>query len=354
MKPDYQPDGLPEYPLRYEHHLLWSEEREVEQVLHQMDIEECVDTSADIKSAGTPPNDEDCSAGNLVFESAAYDLNPAGFNIGSVRLLSSTITDGNQRPVYVLVLGEWDAEWSWFAPFSNYSSPATDWELMTKLDPPPLQVLEVWNARSCPNDLLQRSWFVTQVDPAIVESAKALYRRMLGNGKESLGDLVEKVGTKIFDSNDPRLEYIKSETQLLDYLTALAIQHDEAESEDEPVNVIPFVVSIPQEEASMSLAAAGDTSDRKLAFHSWKVEGTEVLLHLVELLGVPNGFTLRVEGDSSGMLEGAIVFDEEASKLGLIEEGCAGSKDVPLRFPTNSLRIELSDGQSVRLVPTNN
>lgn len=107
-------------------------------------------------------------------------------------------------------------------------------------------------------------------------------------------------------------------------------------------------------ESQLSLAAAEDSPDRKLAFHTWRIEESDVLVHLEELLSVPNGFTLSVEGDTSGMLEGAAIFDAETSRLGLIEGGSSGSTECPLRFPTSSLRIELSDGQSVRLVPTKN
>jgi hypothetical protein len=118
-------------------------------------------------------------------------------------------------------------------------------------------------------------------------------------------------------------------------------------------SMVPFVVKLPRPKTQLSWAAAGDSPDRKLAFHSWKIEGSDVLVHLNELLGVPNGFTLSVERDASGMLEGAVIFDAETSRLGLIEGGSAGSTESPLRFPTSSLRIELSDGQSVRLLPTN-
>jgi hypothetical protein len=145
--------------------------------------------------------------------------------------------------------------------------------------------------------------------------------------------------------------YLQAETELLDHLTELAIQHDETSSKDEIPNILSFVTLIPRRKEPMMLAAAGDSPDRELAFHSWKIEGTNVLVHLMEFLGKQDGFSLRVEGDSSDMLEGAIVYDGEGSRMGMIREGCVGSNEAPLRFLTNSLRIELLDGQTARLVP---
>ncbi|MCP5538386.1 MAG: hypothetical protein H7A51_19400 [Akkermansiaceae bacterium] len=344
MNTNFQPDGLPDYSTRHGHHVAWSRERETEQTLRE--------TSTEDKSANSPPISEASACSNTLFQAPAYDSDASGFDSGSVLLLSHTVTGNDIRPIYVLVIGEWDQDWSWFMPFSVYSAPATDWELLTHLEAQPLQVLQVWNARSCPNEILGKGWGVCRVDLSIVESAKILYSRMIGNGDSSMGDLSDKIGTKIFDSDDPRLEYLKSEMQLLDHLTELAIQFDEAEASLQPVNVTPFVAIIPKVEEHLSLAAAGDTPDRKLAIHSWQVEGSAVVVHLVELLASPGAYTLRVENDSSGMFENATVHDGSGAKVGVIRNGLAGSKGTPLQFSTNSLSIQLSDGQSANLIPT--
>lgn len=348
MDPDFQHDGLPEYPTRHGHHVSWYREWEIDQVFREADAEdEGVEAN---ESVARLPDDSANLGGNSLFKVPAYDSEASGFDRGSVRLLSSSVTGNDGRPIYVLMMGEWEPAWSWFMPFSNYSAPATDWELLTNLDPRPLQVLEVWNARSCPDELLRRSWFVTRVDMSLVEAAKALYGRMLGGGDKVLESLSARIGTKVFEPNDPRVEYLKTEMEMLNHLTSLALKHEEAEVRYEAENLVSFVARLPRREAPLALAAAGDSPDRELAFHSWKVEGSDALVHLMELLGVQGGYYLRVEDDALGILEGASVFDGVESRQGLIQGDCAGSKEAPLRFSTESLRIELADGQSVRLV----
>jgi hypothetical protein len=332
MDPIFQPDGLPEYETRHGHQVNWCREWQIDQLFAE-NVEE--------------PDP------NSLFAAPAYDSEPSGFQSGSIRLLSASVTADSGRPTYILLIGKWDNGWSWFMPFSTYAAPATDWELLSALEPVPLQVLQVWNARSCPDEILSRSWYVTACGTDLVKKAQALYARMVSGGETLSLDLAGRVGTRIFDSSDSRMGYLRTESARLDHLTEMALQHEEAASQHEPVNVVPFVAHMPRRKEPLMLVAAGDSPDRALAIYSWQVEGTDVLVHLVELLGVPDGFTLRVEGDSSDILEGAIVFDGEASKLGLIQEGCSGSKEAPLRFSTNGLKIELVDRQSVHLVPFN-
>lgn len=344
MAPHFQPDGLPEYESRHGHHVNWCHEWQIDQLFAAKDDETSVTLTENLEEPGQNP----------LFAAPAYDSEPSGFQPGSIRLLSASVTGDSGRPTYILLLGEWDSKWSWFMPFSAYTAPATDWELLSALEPVPLQVLQVWNARSCPDEILSRSWYVTACGTDLVKKAQALYARMVSGGETLSLDLAARVGTRIFDSSDSRMGYLRTESARLDHLTGMALQHDEAASQDEVPNIVPFVTLVPRRKEPLMLAAAGDSPDRELAFHSWQIEGTDVLVHLVELLGVPDGFTLRVEGDSSDILEGAIVFDGEASKLAMIQEGCSGSKEAPLRFSTNGLKIELVDGQAVQLVPIKN
>jgi hypothetical protein len=341
MDPIFQPDGLPEYETRHRHHVTWCHEWQIDELFAKEDGGAVIAVPA---IEGSPSR-------NPLFPPPAYDSDPAGFDPGSIRLLSYSVTGESGRPTYVLLLGEWDAGWSWFMPFSTFTAPATDWELQSDLDPEPLQVLQVWNARSCPNEILERSWFVTRVEPSLVGEARSLYGRMVnGDGNVPLG-LVGRIGTRVLDPSDPRMDYLKAEAARLDYLTGLSMQHEEEEIGREPANVVPFVVRLPQRKIPMVLAAAGESPDRELAFHTWEIEGTSVRLHLMELLGRPDSYTLRVEGDSAGILEEARIFDGDNAQQGIILMGSAGTKDAPLRFAQGGLLIKIADGQSVRLVP---
>jgi hypothetical protein len=339
MDPHFQPDGLPEYEARHGHHVNWCREWQIDQLFAEKDDETLVTLTENVEGCGQNP----------LFAAPAYDSEPSGFQPGSIRLLSASVTADSGRPTYILLIGEWDNGWSWFMPFSTYTAPATDWELLSALEPVPLQVLQVWNARSCPDEILSRSWYVTACGTDLVKKAQALYARMVSGGETLHLDLAARVGTRVFDSNDSRMEYLRTESARLDHLTEMALQHEAGESKAEPDNVIPFIVALPPKQSKLVLAAATESPDRELAFHLWHVVGTSIHIHLMELLEIPGGYTLRVDGDADELLEGAKIFDGPAVVLAEIHAGHAGAMSNPLRINTQSLAIQLVDGQFLRL-----
>lgn len=339
MDPHFQPDGLPKYETRHRHHANWCREWQIDQLFAEGVDEPILKFPELVETPGQ----------NSLFPAPAFDSAASGFQSGSIRLLSSSVTGDTGRPTYVLMLGEWDAGWSWFAPFSAYTAPATDWELLSALEPVPLQVLQVWNARSCPDEILLRSWYVTTCGANLVKEARALYARMVSRGETLPLDLAGRVGTRVLDPSDARMEYLQAASARLDYLTGLALQHEEIGSAQEADNLIPFVVSLPAKEIRLVLAAATEPPDRELAYYVWQVVGTSIQIHLMELLEVSGAYTLRIDGDADELLEGAKVFDGPTVVLAEIHAAQAGSKDNPLRINTQSLGIRLADGQFVRL-----
>lgn len=339
MDPHFQPDGLPEYETRHRNYVNWCREWQIDQLFAEEDHE----------TIQGPPELAEEPGQNPLFPAPAYDSATSGFQPGAIRLLSSSVTGDIGRPTYVLMLGQWDAGWSWFAPFSAYSAPATDWELQSALEPVPLQVLQVWNARSCPDEILSRSWYVTTCGANLVEVARALYARMVSRGENLPLDLAGRVGTRVLDPCDARMKYLQAESARLDYLTGLALKHEEIESVEEPDNLVPFVASFPAKEIRLVLAAATESADRELAYYVWRVLGTAIQVHLMELLEVTGAYTLRIDGDADGLLEGAKVFDGPTVILAEIHAGQAGSMHHPLRINTQTLGIQLADGQFVHL-----
>jgi len=340
MKPFFQPDGLPEYESRQRHHRIWSEEWEVEQLLATTD-----DSPADVR-----PDPKSRDGQNPLYLAPEYDLEPAGFEVGSIRLLSFAVTGDPLRPTYILIMGDWDTDWSWFMPFSIFASPATNWELLSGMDPDPVQVLQVWNARSCPEEMLRQSWFVGVAPKSLAGDALALYSSMISGDENLPAGLCARVGTRVLDPNDPRVKYLEDENARLDYLTGLALQQDRVESEAPAENIVPFFTEIPKAQRPLTLAAASETPDAELEYHVWLVEGTPIEIHLLELLGSPGRFTLRVENDPDGLLEEAAVFSETEIPLGSISNGIVGTHDSPLVFMSRVIRIELADGQPVSLL----
>ena len=343
MDPQFQPDGLPKYETRHRHHVNWCREWKIDELFATEDDD------PDDEPVIAAPEIEGKPGRNPLFSAPAYDSDPAGFEPGSIRLLSYSVTGNSGRPTYILLLGEWDAGWSWFMPFSSYTAPATDWELQSALEPVPLQVLQIWNARSCPDEILSRSWYVTTCGANLLKAARAFYARMVSRGEPLPLDLAGRVGTRVLDPSDIRMEYLQAESGRLDYLTGLALQHEEIGSANEPDNLVPYLVSLPAKEIRLVLAAATESPDRELAYYIWQVVGTSIQIRLIELKEVTGAYTLTIDGDADELLEGAKVFDGPKVVHAEIHAGQSGTKDNPLRINPQSLEIQLADGQFLRL-----
>ena len=268
------------------------------------------------------------------FAFPAYDDEPEGFTPGSVRILSASITEDTMRPIHILILDEEDQGSCRFAPFSDFSAPATDGELLVAEDPEQAGfpcVIQVWNARDCPRDLLARSWFSHRVAEDVVRRARIVDRDLpLPENASAL------IGAALDKPQDPRHGYIATETERLEPLTRRALDFQKP-----PAEVIAFPeasVAIP------ALAAAPHPEERMLDYHVWTHPRSGVVLHISELVGHPGGYTLRVEGDSASLFEGASVMDGAGRRLGRIIDGALGDSAHPLRFAGRSMRVTSADG----------
>lgn len=274
-----------------------------------------------------------------IFHQPAYDDDPEGFIPGSVRVLSATVAGDTTRALHILVLDEEDVGIFRFAPFSDFSTPATDKELLISQDSQEAGfpcVIQAWNARDCPRDLLARSWFSRRVSEDVVRRTRILDRDL--PLPQYAGMLV---GTPVDEPGDSRHEYIAVETNRLDYLARLVLDSGKACAD---------VIAFPDSSALIPvLAASAHPEERELDYHVWENPKSGARLHVSELIGHPGGYALRVEGDTASLFEGAAVLDGAGRRLGWIENGALGDDSHPLRFAGRSMRVVAADGSPLIL-----
>src|SRR6266496_1853665 len=133
---------------------------------------------------------------------------------GEIRLLSSWLLPGADRPVYVAVLSDWDDGLKLIAPFGPLGEPATAGELRTEREAPALAVLCLWTAHTAQEELLLRSWLVDSMSGKELADAWSIFQHT-ATGRPPHGSLAKRVGLPILDENDPRIAYQREEAAML-------------------------------------------------------------------------------------------------------------------------------------------
>lgn len=140
----------------------------------------------------------------------ARHLHPFSKDIaaGEVRVLA-----GTERLTYVLVARKWDAV-SWLVvPFSDYSVPATEDELLMKVDGGlGTQVAQLWNARSLTTVTLSKSWLVETLAEDVVQDVVTAWQSIVGAAELS-DDQRARTGWHIQRRDDVRIAYQDAEMQ---------------------------------------------------------------------------------------------------------------------------------------------
>lgn len=122
--------------------------------------------------------------------------------VGQVRVLKDT-----SQLVYVLLAKKWDESSFLVIPFSSYSHPATDFELLVKNQGGlGLRVAQIWNARSLTITTLKNGWYVGNLPKEDIDDILSLWGYYVG-GKSPSDDVVSRTGLPIFRRDDPRLKY---------------------------------------------------------------------------------------------------------------------------------------------------
>lgn len=143
---------------------------------------------------------------------------------GDIVLLPPDGEVTSARPVYVALLAA-RVYGSWLcAPFSRFSTPASEGEFATGRDFDPLKVVCAWNAHRLPQAVLERGWLVGHLG---AQDLKILTDFASGRRAELPP---ARRGPPIVHPLDPRREYIEEERCLwLDFQFAEASAPEEWE-----------------------------------------------------------------------------------------------------------------------------
>jgi hypothetical protein len=188
------------------------------------------------KDLPPPPQEDEASSGDGRTEFGQSDSDKtvaatgAVLRAGDIVLLPPDGEMSSARPVYVTLL---DARpnGSWLcAPFSRFSTPATEGEYATGRNFDPLKVICAWNAHDLPQNVLARGWLVEHLGAPDVKilSDFALKRRAeLPRARR---------GSPIVHPLDPRRESIAEERCLwIDFQTTEETAPQEWEVREPPI-----------------------------------------------------------------------------------------------------------------------
>ncbi len=124
---------------------------------------------------------------------------------GDIVLLPPDGGTSSARPVYVVLLTA-RSDGSWLcAPFSRFSTPATEGEYATGRSFDPLKVVCAWNVGQLSQAVLERGWLVERLGAADVK----ILADFALNRRNALPPA--KCGPPIVHPLDPRHEYIEEE-----------------------------------------------------------------------------------------------------------------------------------------------
>ena len=126
--------------------------------------------------------------------------------VGDIRILSSRLIGETDLPVYVAVISEWeDGDWL-FAPYCEFSEPATTGELLTGRSDFGLRVLCLWNAHTISSNDLSFSFLEDSMNEEERKEAWAVFRSV-SVGDDLPANLENRVGPPITHPKDPRISY---------------------------------------------------------------------------------------------------------------------------------------------------
>lgn len=184
--------------------------------------------------------------------------------VGQIRLLSSELTPDTDRPLFVAVFGDWDEGEVLIAPFSPFSVPAIPGEWLTARTTPVLRVLQIWNARTVPIAVLEKSWRVDDFADKECETAWHIFEHE-ALGRELASEVEEQVGPPLVHADDPRRQYLDEEFERLALLQALAESVSPDTSDQDTHAGSPIIVEFKGDRSANSDATFDDEYALELA-----------------------------------------------------------------------------------------
>jgi hypothetical protein len=298
------PRPITQLPTPQREHLsAWLHEWEVELQLRKMDDDASLEQLPEGAMNGTPLDEPVC--------------------VGEIRLLAPHLLPPGQRPVYVLVVSKWDNDWKLVTPFSQFPLPATQGELLTLRSEGPWQVLQVWNSRTLPNEVIAESWVADTASESLLDEAWAVFRHVTFSA-ELPDELSSRIGPPVLQPHDPRIKYQEMEMALLSGLAREAFKAAELLVEKEntfespsrqQIETSPIVKPtgrrlcyMPSSLSELALAASGEISPTAVEV---LLVGEAGRIELFEQMGQPGFYRARVISDPLKELDGAVIISGE-------------------------------------------
>ena len=314
----------------------WLHEWEVELQLRKMDDNASLEQQLEGAMNGTPLDEPVC--------------------VGEIRLLAPHLLPPGQRPVYVLVVSKWDYDWKLVTPFSQFPLPATQGELLTLRSEGPWQVLQVWNSRTLPNEVIAESWVADTASESLLDESWAVFRHVMF-GAELPAGLTSRIGPPVLQPHDRRINYQEMEAALLSGLAREAFKASELLAEKtnvfeplsrsqspKPMGLKPTerrAAYMPSSLAELALAASSGLPPTAV---ETLLVGDAARIELFEQMGQPRIYRARVLSDPSKELVGAEIIsgDDQTSLVPLM----AAVGTTPFNG-TRGILVRLADGTVV-------
>jgi len=271
--------------------------------------------------------------------------------VGEIRLLAPHLLSSGERPVYILVVSKWDNDWKLVIPFSPFAVPATQGELLTLRSESPWQVLQIWNSRTLPNEVIAESWVADTASESLLDDAWAVFKHITFSA-DLPEELASRIGPPVLHSHDPRISYQEMETVLLSGLSREAFKA--VEQLNQQVAAAPLnVLAVSSEPSAIQAYTAATASQLGLAASSEFPKAAVEVLHggekarikLVEQPGEPGIYRARILEDPLNELIGAEIISSVGNALATLSE-TAGSAKFSGK---DKILVRLADGRLLGL-----
>ena len=254
---------------------------------------------------------------------------------GQIRILSPKLVCGDDAIPYIAVLDHWMEDLWLIAPYSPYSYPASDGEMVSGDMLVGRRVLQCWNARTAHESLVAQSYVAGTLDESVRADALALFRHVAA-GAPLPDSFAALVGAPVLSKADPRREYLAESVARYAPLTSAARETEAALALEErraafrealaerlaaPRDRFAEYIRVPAYGTPDYALVAGDRSVQKTETFIVSSLGVELDVKFTQDEGKVR-LVIYKDGEIDGSaLEGVVVANREAMPVGEIRNG---------------------------------
>ncbi len=269
---------------------------------------------------------------------AAVDPYDKTIEPGQIRILAPDLVSDPGNIPYVAVLEPGKPGLCLVAPFSPYSTPATEGEMETGLVPVGQRVLQCWHDRTVAESVVSRSSAAGALPQGALEDARALSRHVL-SGQPLPESFSAVVGPPTLSEADPRREHVAESTARFEPLAVAtrALEAERARADrfaafraaiarrlreaGERAGAIIDAICVPAYGMQDDALAAGDgTRETTETFRAPEL-GVEIDVDHAPAEGKVRLVAYRNGVRAEDALEGFLLFDKDGDLVGLFEKG---------------------------------